>query len=108
MDKILNNIVRNSVWTTVFGILAIILGVFIYKKRLIKQFPAWVTMLLCLVQCFRKGFVAALYGECYKVPSDAYRLVRIITFVGNVTEIVTTLIVLVVLIWGIRCLKTGD
>ena len=101
MDKIW----KNSLWAVVFGLFLIILSISIYKKGLMKQLPAWWAMLLCLAQCLSKGFIAALYGECYNVPSNAYRVVHIITFVGNITEIVTTLIILAILIWFIRRLK---
>ena len=105
MDKLWNSIVRNSLWMVAFGILLIVLGVFIYKKGLFKRLPAWLVVLLCLTQFLGKGIAAVLYGQCYKVSADAYRLIHRITLVGNVTEIVTAIIILVILVWNIRCLK---
>jgi len=104
MDRIWDSIVRNSLWTVMFGILLIALGIFIYKKRFMKQLPAWFAMLLCLAQCLGKVVVSVLYGECFKNPSNSYRLIQSITFVSNTTEIVTSIIILGVLIWCIRCL----
>ena len=107
MDKIWKHILQNSFWMVVFGTLFILVGVMIYKKRLMKQLPAWLIMLLCFTQCLGKGFIAILYSECYKVPDDSYRLIHIITWVGNITEIITTILILTLSIWNIRQLKMG-
>ena len=105
MDKIWSSIVRNSLWAGIFGILLIILGFFIYKKQLMKQLPAWMALVLCLVQCLGRGSAAALYDLCYKVPSDAHKVIHTISLVDNVTEIVTAIIISVVLIWCIKRLS---
>ncbi len=104
MENVWNHVVRNSLWAAAFGIFLIILSVFVYKKRLKKQLPALMVMLLCLTQCLGKGLAAALYRECSQVSADAYKLIQTIAFLGSITEIATAIIISVILIWYIKCL----
>ena len=104
MNNVWNHVVRNSLWSVGFGILLIFLSAFICKKRLKKQLPALMVMLLCLTQCLGKGLAAVLYRECTQVSADAYELIRTIAFVGSITEIATAIIISVILIWHIKCL----